>query len=124
MGQHFTTLPTSLSPTTRDENSGTLTLKAVPSSSTNQVHMIENKAEAITDAVKGKYEKSYEEITQKTQTTHWNMIMMTAYENEMIEVLPKLVRNNIAQHLLTEGIAEEVEVHRRTTSLPPCSSPS
>ena len=37
--------------------------------------------------------------------------MMTAYENEMIEVLPKLVRNNIAQHLLTEGIAEEVEVH-------------
>ena len=40
--------------------------------------------------------------------------MMMTEQNEMIEVLPKLVRNNIAAHLLTEGIAEEVEVHSTT----------
>ena len=40
--------------------------------------------------------------------------MIMKNQNEMIEVLPKLVRNNIAAHLLTEGIAEEVEVHSTT----------
>jgi len=40
--------------------------------------------------------------------------MIMRNQNEMIEVLPKLVRNNIAQHLITEGIAEEVEVHSTT----------
>ena len=36
---------------------------------------------------------------------------MNNTQNEMIEVLPKLVRSEIRDHLLSKGIAEKVEVH-------------